>query len=75
MRLTMASSKELTEMIDQIMNNAEDYSLKGSEIKFLRLLREAQERSGSRKLTVRQRNQIKQILENVMPGSIKTANN
>ena len=71
----MASSKELTEMIDQIMNNAEDYSLNGSEIKFLRLLREAQERSGSRKLTVRQRNQIKQILENVMPGSIKTANN
>ena len=64
----MLSAKEMNTMIDQIMANLDDYNLKDSDIKFFTLLREAQARSGSRKLTRRQKVQIQQILETVMPA-------
>jgi hypothetical protein len=66
----MLSAKEMNSRIDQIMANVDDYDLKGSDLKFLTLLREAQARSGSRKLTRRQKVQIQQILETVMPESM-----
>lgn len=62
----MESGKSLNKLIRQLASNAEAMDkLSGSDQNFISNLLQVQERSGNKKLTSRQKNQIKGILKDV----------
>jgi len=66
----MASDKAIMGEISDLLNTPQDASrLKGSDKVFFESLITAQERSGNRKLTPRQRNEIKKRLSAYDPSS------
>ncbi|WP_372997676.1 hypothetical protein [Marinobacter sp.] len=67
----MESAKSLNVLIRQLLSNTEAMDcLSGSDRNFITSLIQVQERSGNKKLTSRQKNQIRGILQNI-PGFLE----